>query len=88
MKKQLIIIVYKINVEGLTRQQAELYLTQVNEFNSLINDEELKENYTIKEIWLPVTSETDVKVVYPVSLDNEQIENLITNLKSNLIKNN
>ena len=88
MKKQLIIIVYKINVEGLTRQQAELYLTQVNEFNSLINYEELKENYTIKDIWLPVTSETDVKVVYPVSLDNEQIENLITNLKSNLIKNN
>ena len=81
MKKQLIIIVYKINVEGLTRQEAEQYLTQVNEFNSLINDEELKENYTIKEIWLPVTSETDVKVVYPVSLDNEQIENLITKLK-------
>lgn len=88
MKKQLIIIVYKINVEGLTRQEGEQYLTQVNEFNSLINDEELKEKYIIKEIWLPVTTETDVKVVYPVSLNSEEIENLITNFKNNLIKNN
>lgn len=86
MKKQLIIIAYKVNIEGLSRQQGEEYFTQLNEFNSLINDEELKENYIIKEIWLPVTTETDVKVLYPLTLNDEQIENLINDLKNNIIK--
>jgi hypothetical protein len=86
MKKQLIIIAYKVNIDGLTRQQGEEYFTQLNEFNSLINDEELKENYIIKEVWLPVTTETDVKVIYPLTLNDEQIENLINDLKNNVIK--
>lgn len=86
MKKQLLIIVYKINVKGLTRQQAEQLLGQFKNENSLINDEELKEKYLIREIWLPVTTESDVKVVYPLSLNDEQMENLINDLKSNLIK--
>jgi hypothetical protein len=34
---------------------------------------------------LPVTTETDVKVIYPLSLNDEQMENLINDLKSNII---
>lgn len=84
--KQLIIIVYKINVEGLTRSNVQEHIENLSKFNSLKNDEELMNDYLIKEIWLPITdSDSDVKVIYPVSLDKEQLENLINDLKIGLI---
>ncbi|MCK9415223.1 hypothetical protein M0Q97_01030 [Candidatus Dojkabacteria bacterium] len=85
MEKQLIIIVYKINIDGLSKALVEQHIAQLHQLNSLINDEELKENFLIREIWLPVTTETDVKVIYPLSLNDEQMENLINDLKSNII---
>jgi hypothetical protein len=85
MEKQLIIIVYKINIDGLSKALVVQHIAQLHQLNSLINDEELKENFLIREIWLPVTTETDVKVIYPLSLNDEQMENLINDLKSNII---
>jgi len=63
--KELIIIVYKINVAGLSRQSAEQAMAQAKNC-SLKNDEELKENYIIREIFIPVEHHTDIKVIYPV----------------------
>ena len=70
MKKELLIIVYKINVAGLTRQQAEQGMFDLIETYSLRNDEELKDDYIIREIFLPIrdgdNGDTDVKIIYPI----------------------
>ena len=89
MKKELIIIVYKFNVDGLTRQQSEQQINQfVSEFN-LSNDEELKENYIIREIFLPVNNGdiTDVKIIYPIPryTTSPEINELVSEI-SNKIK--
>jgi hypothetical protein len=84
--KQLIIIVYKINVDGLSRSRVDEQIDILNHSYSLTKDEELKNDYIIREIWLPITeSPSDVKVIYPVTLDNEQLEDLINDLKVGLI---
>ena len=89
MKKELIIIVYKFNVDGLTSQQAE---QQIHQFISEINlseDEELKEDYIIREIYLPVKNgdKTDVKIIYPVPryTTSPEINELVSDI-SNKIK--
>jgi len=64
--KELIIIVYKIGADGYTRDQAEYYISQLKDAYNLTDDQELKENYMIREIWLPTISDTDVKVIYPI----------------------
>ena len=64
--KELIIIVYKIDVTGLTKEKTTESLKQVIENCSLKNDKELKENYIIKEIFLPIQGKSDIKVIYPV----------------------
>lgn len=65
--KELIIIVYKINVGGYSRQQSEDYMSALVAAYNLKDDLELKDNnYLIREIWLPTDNETDVKVIYPV----------------------
>ena len=68
MKKQLLIIVYKVNVTGLTRQHVEEYIEHfVNTF-SLRHDEELKDDYIIREMFLPLREgdgESEIKVIYP-----------------------
>lgn len=75
MKKELIIIVYKINVAGLTRQQVDLYLLDLETKYNMSNDTELMaNNYIIREIWIPITEGlTEVKVIYPKKnkFDNE-----------------
>lgn len=68
MNKQLIIIVYKICVSGLTRQQMENHMKSIYDTFSLRDDIELKDNYIIREIFIPVSEgcgETDVKIIYP-----------------------
>ena len=54
---------------------------------SLKNDEELKENYIIKEIFLPVEHQSDVKVIYPVPryTTSPEINELVSEI-SNKIK--
>ena len=70
--KQLLIIVYKINVRGLSHQRVEDSMKNMIENMSLTQDKELKENYHIREIWLPCTDdETDVKVIYPIKNDHD-----------------
>jgi len=72
MKKELIIIVYRINVDGFSRQQAEQSIQSVMEEYSLSMDEELKENYIIRDIFLPIRDgETDVKIIYPIGVKKD-----------------
>jgi uncharacterized membrane-anchored protein YitT (DUF2179 family) len=54
--------------------------------NSLRNDEELKEHYIIREVWLPINEgQSDVKIIYPVSPSDEikELENLIKKIDRN-----
>lgn len=84
MKKELLIIVYKINIKGLTRQQAEEQMYRLINKSSMNSDEELKNDYIIKEIWLPITKgQSDVKIIYPTSQDPE-ISKLIKDISKNI----
>ena len=75
MKKELLIIVYKINVQGLSHRQAQQQLHVFMQHYNLSNDEELKEKYTIREIYLPIMEgQTDVKIIYPMTPSDEIIE--------------
>ena len=65
--KELIIIVYKINVDGYTTQRTEEIMHELINSYGLKDDLELiANNYIIREIWLP-SIETDVKVIYPIT---------------------
>lgn len=96
MKKELIIIVYKINVQGLTRHQSEQHIQQIIHDFTLNFDEELKDDYIIREIYLPIhNNETsDVKVIYPISpkiseityIQSPEINELVSEI-SKAIKN-
>ena len=86
MKKELLIIVYKINIQGLTRQVAQQQISEFAQY-SLRNDEELKEHYTIREILLPIyEGQSDVKIIYPVFLSDEikELEKLIKKHQYNI----
>ncbi len=76
MKKQLIIIVYKISVDKLTRQQAQEQMSNFMESCRLSEEEDLKEHYIIKEIWLPTQEETDVNVIYPTQNQNVELDEI------------
>ena len=87
--KELIIIVYKINVDGQTRQQADQAMKNIYTAYNLKNDKELKDNYIIREIYLPIIdSPTDVKVIYPIPryTTSPEINDLVNEI-SNKIKN-
>lgn len=89
MKKELLIIVYKISVAGLTRAQAEQGMTQLIELYSLRDDEELKKNYIIREIFLPLSDgggETNVEVIYPKPIYNlsPTIDDLVTEISDKI----
>jgi hypothetical protein len=64
--KELIIIIFKINVQGLSSQRAKEVIYDMMTRYSFKDDEELKERYMIRSIFMPtVTESSDVKVVYP-----------------------
>lgn len=68
--KELIIIVYKISVAGLNREQSEVAIYSLIDAYTLRYDFELKDNYIIREVWIPLgegDGQTDVKVIYPVT---------------------
>jgi len=66
MKKELIIIVYKIGVRHLSRQQADSHINEIVNTCSLSKDKELKDDYIIKEIFLTTDkANSDVKIIYP-----------------------
>jgi len=75
MKKELIIIVFKIDINGMSKQTAEQQILQLMNQYKYDEDEELKENHVIRQIWLPTRGNTDVKVIYPVSglMDNIEL---------------
>ena len=78
-----------MNVQGLTRQQAQEQLNQFIQNYTLSSDEELKENYTIREIWLPITEgQSDVKVIYPIPQYSQtiELEELVKAISENMKK--
>ena len=66
--KQLLIIAYKINIDGLSKSQVQEYFSEMEAIFSLKNDEELKENYIIREFFIAVhnAQDTDIQVIYPI----------------------
>jgi len=85
--KELIIIVYKINIEGSNRSSVDNMISSLQSQYSLSNDEELKENYIIREMWLPVEDQSDVQVIYPIPryTTSPEINDLVEEI-SNKIK--
>lgn len=84
MDKELIIILYKINVTNMPRSLVEDRLKKLKEQYSLTDDLELKERYIIREIILPDT-ESEVKIIYPVSnykTDMDLIDEISEKVKS------
>jgi len=68
MKKELIIILYKIDIQGLTHNQVKEQLCDLMQNYKLDKDKELINDYIIKQIWLPIRGEnSDVKIIYPVA---------------------
>lgn len=91
-KRELLIIVYKISVAGLTRAQAEDYLHRTYETFALRDDEELKENYIIREIFIPLADgdgQTNVEVIYPKSVYNisPTIDDLVEEISARIEDN-
>jgi hypothetical protein len=74
MNKKLIIIVYYFDVGGMTRQQAE---ESISQYNNLIidtfDDDELKQNYIIKNLYLP-SDKTKIECIYPITNQNTTID--------------
>lgn len=85
MNKELIIMLYKININGCSRAQAEEIISRfINSFG-LRHDEELKENYTIREIFLPIENgDSDVRVIYPVTSMSNDISDLINDINQKI----
>lgn len=65
--KQLLIISYKINVDEMTRESIAEYFNNIQDVFSLKNDKELKDDYIIREFFIPVYNgqQTDIQVIYP-----------------------
>jgi hypothetical protein len=79
IKKELLIIVYKINVSGLTRQNTEEMMQNCIESGNLSSDEELKENYTIRELYLPIhIGDSNIEVIYPIAGNSLPLESYNT----------
>lgn len=91
MKKELIIILFKINISNFTQQQHDKYIEQLMS-NCKFDDVELKENYIIKQIYLPVTNQPyDVKVIYSSNSNlseivNSNLSEIVKEIESNIKK--
>lgn len=87
--KQLLIILYKINVDNVSMQDVDKMMHEIMESaNCLTDDEELKKDYIIKQLFLPTTHEpSDVKVIYPIPryTTSPEINDLVQEI-SNRIK--
>lgn len=86
MNRELLILLYKINVRGLSRAKvAEIF--QEARFALNIDDEEIAKKYIVKQIFIPVQDgDSDVQVIFPVAaaprideLSKELIEKGIEN---------
>ena len=72
----------------MTRQQADQSVQSLIKNTSLSKDEELKDDYIIREIFLTVTKgQTDVKIIYPIPryTTSPEINDLVKEI-SNKIK--
>ena len=68
-------MIFKINIAGLTRQQAEQQIHELMKNYNLNDDEEIKENYIIRQFWLPIQEgQSDIKIIYPGPKYTQSIE--------------
>lgn len=72
--KQLIMRVFYICVAGMSRQQASEYMYELTHDRKELPDD-IKENYHIEDVWIAVTTETKVEIIFPTQID-KNIENL------------
>jgi hypothetical protein len=88
MKRKLIIVAIYINIDGLTRQQAEQQVYQLmNEYRPDFLPDDIKENYHVEHIWLPVKSPavSKIELIYPPifqpNIDKDEIDKMIEKLQ-------
>ena len=84
--KQLLILVYYINVDGLTSQQVNRIISEYNIYVQFSDEFQNDTNTIIKNIIIPVINQnTKVEVVYPkVADDNEKILDILTQISEKM----
>jgi hypothetical protein len=88
MKRKLIILAIYINVDGLTRQQAEQQIYQLmKEYQPDFLPDDIKENYHVEHMWLPIKSPavSKIELIYPPifqqNIDKDGIDKMIEGLQ-------
>lgn len=69
---------FYVNVDGLTRQQAEQSLYQLmQEYAPLNLPEDVQENYYVEHVWLPIRQgQSRVELIYPGRFQLEEYDNV------------
>jgi len=82
MSKKLVLISCLINVDGLTRSQANEHCSRIATSFSEENLSSFEDDTEFKTIILPVIGQpTDIKVIYPTNEDNKYfIDKILTTL--------
>ena len=88
MKRKLIILAIYINIDGLTRQQAEQQVHQLmTEYQPDFLPDDIKENYHVEHLWMPVKSPavSKIELIYPPifqsNIDKDEIDKMIAKLQ-------
>jgi hypothetical protein len=88
MKRKLIILAIYINIDGLTRQQADQQVYELmKEYHPDFLPDDIKENYHVEHLWLPVKSPavSKIELIYPpnfqYNIDKDEIDKMIEGLQ-------
>jgi hypothetical protein len=89
-EKQLIILVYYINIDGLSRVQAQQQLMELMEVSRIPDNIKNDTNTEVECIYLPVRNqETKVECIFPKNQDeNNEVKNILLNISEELKKFN
>lgn len=89
MRKELIILSFSFDVSQMTRQSADNILHEyMKVVEDSFDDDELKENYIIKQFFLP-SDKTKIECIYPTNTNmtsNIDIEEQIKRVETEILK--
>ncbi len=87
--KQLIILSIEIDVSGLSKQNTNVIMQKfMSTLKDSFNDDEINENYIIKQIFLP-SNKTRIKCIYPKNGQTEvnvDIEEQMKKVETEILK--
>lgn len=83
MKKELIIIVYYINISGLSRQLVERMLSEIKSSSSDMYDNIDK---NVVQYYVPIYGESRVECIYPINNTKENLIELLSSIDKEDLK--